>query len=164
MTESIGFLPGTEEEKMKPWLDAFSDALEVLYAPERDDDNAQKTGMNHREMHIDSINMMKQRVNMQFKSPNFFRGRSLQNVFGILDESQNMTAHQMKAMITRIGSGSKLIVLGNLGQIDNMRYITPRNSGLTHAVEKMKNFEGNAVVALAGGERSPVSAFAEEHM
>ena len=115
-------------------------------------------------MHIDSINMMKQRVNMQFKSPNFFRGRSLQNVFGILDESQNMTAHQMKAMITRIGSGSKLIVLGNLGQIDNMRYITPRNSGLTHAVEKMKNFEGSAVVALAGGERSPVSAFAEEHM
>lgn len=164
MTESIGFLPGTEEEKMQPWLDAFNDSLEVLYAPEADPANEDATGMTQRHSALTTINMMKEKVNMQFKSPNFFRGRSLQGVFGILDESQNMTSHQVKSMITRLGKGSKMVILGNLSQIDNMRYITPRNSGLTHAVEKMKNFSGNAVACLPGGERSEVSAYAEENM
>lgn len=149
IAESIGFLPGTEEEKMAPWLAAISDSLEALHKNDHD-----RTG---------SIEYIIEKANIQFKSLNFMRGRSIQNAIVILDEAQNLTSSQLKTIITRMGENSKLLILGNLSQIDS-NYLTPITSGLTTVVEKFKHFEGSAVVSLNGGARSKLAAFAEENI
>ena len=149
MAEDIGFLPGTEEEKMAPWLAAFDDNLEVLHGT---DENAMGT-----------IEYIKERANIQFKSLNFMRGRSFNNAYIIIDEAQGLTQFQLKSIITRVGSNSKIVVLGNLAQIDN-KYITPLTSGLTYLVEKSKQFEHAAIMHVNGVERSRLAAFAETHL
>lgn len=149
IAESIGFLPGTEEEKMAPWLAAISDSLEVLHKNDHD-----KAG---------SIDYIVQKANIQFKSLNFMRGRSIQNAIVILDESQNLTPSQVKTMITRMAENTRLFNLGNLSQIDS-NYVSASTSALSTVVEKFKHFEGSAVVNLLGGERSKLSAFAEENL
>jgi PhoH-like ATPase len=162
MAEDIGFLPGNEEEKMMPWLAAFTDSLEVLFGGDvnGEGNTEDKMGFNHLEQ---TIRHAMEKANLQFKSVNFMRGRNLVNTIVILDESQNMTPHLTRSMITRVGQGSKMVMLGNLGQID-AKYVTPLTSGLTHAVEKMKPYEGGSTIALPGGERSRLSAFAEENL
>lgn len=164
MAEDIGFLPGSEEEKMAPWLAAFTDSLEVLAAGS----GSTKGHTSDKPQGADaiqiSIAMMRQHANLQFKAITFMRGRSLQSTFLILDETQNLTPHQMRTMITRIGQGSKLVILGNLNQIDNSKYVSALSSGLTHAVDKMKNYAGSVVVSLPGGQRSALSSFAEENL
>lgn len=149
IAEEIGFLPGTEQEKMAPWLAAISDSLEALHGG---DDNKQS-----------SIEYITEKANIQYKSLNFMRGRSIQNAIVILDESQNLTPAQFKTIATRCGENTKLICLGNLGQIDS-NYITPITSGLTYAVDKFKTFEGAASVNLNGVVRSRLAAFAEENL
>ena len=149
MAEDIGFLPGTEEEKMAPWLAAFDDNLEVLHGS---DENAKGT-----------IEYIKERANIQFKSLNFMRGRSFNNAYIIIDEAQGLTQFQLKSIITRVGSNSKIVVLGNLAQIDN-KYISPLTSGLTYLVEKSKYFEHAAIMHVNGVERSRLAAFAETHL
>ena len=149
IAESIGFLPGTETEKMAPWLASISDSLEALHKGDHD-----KTG---------SIEYIVEKANIQFKSLNFMRGRSIQDSIVILDESQNLTTSQLKTVISRIGSGSKLLILGNLSQIDS-NYLTPVTSGLTTVVEKFKNFHGSTMVCLNGGARSELAEFAEENL
>ncbi len=149
MAEDIGFLPGTEEEKMAPWLAAFEDNLEVLHGA---DENAMGT-----------IEYIKERANIQFKSLNFMRGRSFNNAYIIIDEAQGLTQFQLKSIITRVGSNSKIVVLGNLAQIDN-KYITPLTSGLTYLVEKSKAFEHAAIMHVNGVERSRLAAFAETYL
>ena len=149
MAEDIGFLPGTEEEKMAPWLAAFEDNLEVLHGT---DENAMGT-----------IEYIKERANIQFKSLNFMRGRSFNNAYIIIDEAQGLTQFQLKSIITRVGSNSKIVVLGNLAQIDN-KYITPLTSGLTYLVEKSKAFEHAAIMHVNGVERSRLAAFAETYL
>ncbi|WP_283710133.1 PhoH family protein [Pseudoalteromonas prydzensis] len=149
IAESIGFLPGTEEEKMAPWLAAITDTLEVLH---KGDENP-----------ISSRNYIMEKANIQFKSVNFMRGRSIQNAVVILDESQNLTASQLKTIITRCGEGTKLICSGNLAQIDS-NYLTPVTSGLTYIVERFKDFEGSATVNLNGVVRSRLASFAEENL
>lgn len=147
IAESIGYLPGTEEEKMMPWLAAITDSLEVLH---KGDANP-----------ISSRNYIMEKANIQFKSINFMRGRSIQNAIVILDESQNLTASQLKTIITRCGEGTKLICSGNLAQIDS-NYLTPVTSGLTYIVERFKDFKGSATVNLNGVVRSRLASFAEE--
>lgn len=149
IAESIGFLPGTEEEKMAPWLAAITDTLEVLH---KGDENP-----------VSSRNYIMEKANVQFKSVNFMRGRSIQNAVVILDESQNLTASQLKTIITRCGEGTKLICSGNLAQIDS-NYLTPVTSGLTYIVERFKDFEGSATVNLNGVVRSRLASFAEENL
>ncbi|WP_372762655.1 PhoH family protein [Pseudoalteromonas sp.] len=149
IAESIGFLPGTEEEKMAPWLAAITDTLEVLH---KGDENP-----------ISSRNYIMEKANIQFKSVNFMRGRSIQNAVVILDESQNLTASQLKTIITRCGEGTKLICTGNLAQIDS-NYLTPVTSGLTYIVERFKKFEGSATINLNGVVRSRLASFAEENL
>ncbi|MDP5146963.1 PhoH family protein [Shewanella sp. ULN5] len=149
IAESIGFLPGTEEEKMAPWLAAITDTLEVLHK-----NDVNPTG---------SVNYIMEKANIQFKSINFMRGRSIQNSVVILDECQNLTASQIKTMITRMGEGTKLICSGNLAQIDTT-YLTAVTSGLTYIVERFKDFEGSANVYLNGVVRSRLAEFAEEHL
>ena len=149
IAESIGFLPGTEEEKMMPWLAAITDSLEVLH---KNDENP-----------VSSRNYIMEKANIQFKSINFMRGRSIQNAIVILDESQNLTASQLKTIITRCGEGTKLICSGNLAQIDS-NYLTPVTSGLTYIVERFKDFQGSSTINLNGVVRSRLASFAEENL
>ncbi|MDO6719327.1 PhoH family protein [Psychrosphaera sp. 1_MG-2023] len=149
IAESIGFLPGTEEEKMAPWLAAITDSLEVLH---KNDENPSS-----------SLSYIMEKANVQFKSVNFMRGRSIQNAVVLLDECQNLTASQLKTIITRCGEGTKLVCSGNLAQIDS-NYLTAVTSGLTYIVERFKNFEGSATVNLNGVVRSRLAQFAEENL
>ncbi len=149
IAESIGFLPGTEEEKMAPWLAAITDSLEVLHQQDES-------------MH-GSLNYIMDKANIQFKSVNFMRGRSIQNALVLLDECQNLTAAQLKTIITRCGEGTKLVCSGNLAQIDS-NYLTAVTSGLTYIVERFKNFPGSATVNLNGVVRSRLASFAEENL
>ncbi len=139
----------TEEEKMAPWLSAITDSLEVLH---KSDEN-----MNG------SLNYIMEKANIQFKSVNFMRGRSIQNAFVILDECQNLTASQLKTIITRCGEGTKLVCSGNLAQIDS-NYLSAVTSGLTYIVERFKNFPGSTTVHLNGVVRSRLASFAEENL
>ena len=149
IAEDIGFLPGTEEEKMAPWLAAFDDNLEVLHGGD--------------EHSVSSIDYVKEKANIQFKSLNFMRGRSFNKAYIIIDESQGLTQFQLKSIITRVGSNSKIVVLGNLAQIDN-KYITPLTSGLTYLVEKSKHYNHAGIMHVNDIERSRLAEFAEENL
>ena len=149
IAEDIGFLPGTEEEKMAPWLAAFDDNLEVLHGTD--------------ESTHGSVQYVKERANLQFKSLNFMRGRSFNNAYIVIDEAQGMTQFQLKSIITRVGTNSKIVILCNLAQIDN-KYITPLTSGLTYIVERFKHFERSGMMHINGVERSALAAFAEENL
>lgn len=149
IAESIGFLPGSEEEKMAPWLAAITDSLEVLH---KSDEHPHA-----------SVSYIMEKANIQFKSINFMRGRSIQHAIVILDECQNLTAAQLKTIITRCGEGTKLICSGNLAQIDS-NYLTAVTSGLTYIVERFKNFEGSTTMNLSGVVRSRLASFAETNL
>lgn len=149
IAEEIGFLPGTEEEKMAPWLAAFDDNLEILHGTDESCNG--------------SIDYVKERANIQFKSLNFMRGRSFNNAYIIIDEAQGLTQFQLKSVITRVGADSKIVVLGNLAQIDN-KYISPLTSGLTYLVEKSKAYPHAGIMHVNGIVRSRLAAFAEENL
>lgn len=149
IAEEIGFLPGTEEEKMAPWLAAFDDNLEILHGAD--------------ECSNGSIEYVKERANIQFKSLNFMRGRSFNSAYIVIDEAQGLTQFQLKSIISRVGADSKLVVLGNLAQIDN-KYISPLTSGLTYLVEKVKHYPHAGVMHVNGIVRSRLAAFAEENL
>ncbi len=148
--EDIGFLPGTEEEKMGPWMGALDDNLEVL---SRTDSGAGEWG---RAATNDLV-----RSKIKIKSLNFMRGRTFLNKFVIIDEAQNLTPKQMKTLITRAGPGTKIVCLGNLAQIDTP-YLTEGSSGLTYAVDRFKGWAHSGHVTLARGERSRLADFASE--
>jgi PhoH-like ATPase len=148
--EDIGFLPGTEEEKMSPWMGALDDNLEVLA---RSDSAAGEWG---RAATNDLV-----RSKIKIKSMNFMRGRTFLNKFVIIDEAQNLTPKQMKTLITRAGPGTKIVCLGNLAQIDTP-YLTEGSSGLTYAVDRFKGWPHSGHVTLARGERSRLADFASE--
>jgi PhoH-like ATPase len=148
--EDIGFLPGTEEEKMGPWMGAFDDNLEVL---NKSDNDAGDWG---RAATQDLI-----RSHIKIKSLNFMRGRTFVNKFVIVDEAQNLTPKQMKTLITRAGPGTKILCLGNIAQIDTP-YLTEGSSGLTHVVDRFKGWAHSGHVTLARGERSRLADHATE--
>ncbi len=149
LDEDIGFLPGTEAEKMEPWLGAITDNLEALHM---DDENTHG-----------SIDYILQKVPLQFKSLNYIRGRSFQKSLIIIDESQNLTPHQIKTIITRAGAGSKVVCLGNLAQIDTP-YLNAMSSGLTYMSERFKGFPHGGNVQLKGVPRSLLAEYAEAHL
>ncbi len=148
--EDIGFLPGTEEEKMSPWMGAFDDNLEVL---NKSDSDAGEWG---RAATQDLI-----RSRIKIKSLNFMRGRTFVNKFLIIDEAQNLTPKQMKTLVTRAGPGTKIICLGNIAQIDTP-YLTEGSSGLTYVVDRFKGWAHSGHVTLARGERSRLADHASE--
>lgn len=147
--EDIGFLPGTEEEKMTPWMGALTDNLEVLTNP-------QEGGAWGRAATND---LLASRI--KIRSMNFMRGRTFLSRYVIIDEAQNMTPKQMKTLITRAGPGSKIVCLGNVEQIDTP-YLTETTSGLTYAVDRFKDWEHSAHVTLRRGERSRLADYASE--
>lgn len=148
--EDIGFLPGTEEEKMGPWMGALDDNLEVL---SKSDGGAGEWG---RAATNDLV-----RSKIKIKSLNFMRGRTFLNKYVIIDEAQNLTPKQMKTLITRAGPGTKIVCLGNLAQIDTP-YLTEGSSGLTYAVDRFKGWPHSGHIMLARGERSRLADFASE--
>ena len=149
LDEEIGFLPGTEAEKMQPWLGAFTDNLEALHAEDFDPGS--------------SADYVGAKVPLQFKSLNFIRGRSFQQAFLIVDEAQNLTPHQIKTIVTRAGEGTKVVCLGNLAQIDTP-YLSATSSGLTYLSERFKGFQHGGSISLQGVARSRLAAFAEAHL
>lgn len=150
--EDIGFLPGTEEEKMNPWMGALEDNLEVL-TQQNDGDEFSAWA---KKATSDLI-----RARIKVRSLNFMRGRTFQNKFVIIDEAQNLTAKQMKTLITRAGKGTKVVCLGNLAQIDTP-YLTEGSSGLSYVVERFKGWQHYGHITLQQGERSRLSDFAVE--
>ncbi|MBA1190174.1 PhoH family protein [Pseudomonas entomophila] len=149
LDQEIGFLPGTEAEKMEPWLGAITDNLEALHM---DDENTHG-----------SVEYILERVPLQFKSLNYIRGRSFQQSLILIDECQNLTPHQMKTIITRAGAGSKVVCLGNLAQIDTP-YLSAPSSGLTYLTERFKDFPHGVHITLQGVPRSVLAEYAESHL
>ena len=148
--EDIGFLPGTEEEKMGPWMGALEDNLEVL---NKTDEQAGEWGR------AATHDLIRNRI--KIKSLNFMRGRTFLNKFLIIDEAQNLTPKQMKTLITRAGPGTKVICMGNIAQIDTP-YLTEGSSGLTYVVDRFKGWAHSGHVTLQRGERSRLADHAAE--
>ena len=146
--EDIGFLPGTEEEKMTPWMGALMDNLEVLTQTEGGDWGRAATG-----------DLLRNRIRIH--SLNFMRGRTFLNKYIILDEAQNLTPKQMKTLVTRAGPGTKIVCLGNVAQIDTP-YLTETTSGLTFVVDRFKNWDHSGHITLLRGERSRLADFASD--
>ena len=140
--KDIGFLPGTLEEKMAPWLMPVQDNLQFLLG----DDKATL------QMYMDS-------GIIEIEALTYIRGRSIANAFIIVDEAQNLTKHELKTIITRVGEGTKIVLTGDIEQIDNI-YLDETSNGLTYAVEKLKSFPITGHVTLLKGERSEVASLA----
>ena len=140
----LGYLPGTLEEKMTPWLAPIKDNLEFLMANDKE-----------------NLKMMVDDGKIQMEALTYIRGRSISNAFIIVDEAQNLTYHELKTIITRVGEGTKIILTGDIEQIDNA-YIDETSNGLTYAVEKFKNHNLAGHVTLVRGERSSVATLASK--
>ena len=149
LAEEHGFLPGTEEEKMDPWLGAITDNIEALHSK---DDRP-----------TSSVEYVREKANIQFKALNYIRGRSFQRSLIMIDEAQNLTPYQMKAIITRAGEGSKVICLGNLAQIDTP-YLSSVSSGLTYMIERFRGFSHGGSLQLMGIPRSILAEYAERNL
>lgn len=149
--EDIGFLPGTEEEKMTPWMGALMDNLEVLHG-------SQEGGNFGRNATADLL-----QNKIKIRSLNFMRGRTFLNRYIIIDEAQNLTSKQIKTLVTRAGPGSKIVCLGDIKQIDTP-YLTETTSGLTFAVDRFKSWEHSGHMTLTRGERSRLSYYAAENL
>ena len=141
MGRDIGFLPGTLEEKMMPWIAPLRDNLEYLFGD--------KT----------ALDMQMEQGIVEIEAMTYIRGRSISNAFMIVDEAQNLTAHELKTIITRVGHGTKLVLTGDIQQIDNS-YVDAVSNGLTHAVEKFKEYDISGHVTLHKGERSKLATLA----
>ena len=143
MGRDIGFLPGTLEEKMMPWIAPLRDNLEYLFGD--------KT----------ALDMQMEQGIIEIEAMTYIRGRSISNAFMIVDEAQNLTTHELKTIITRVGHGTKLVLTGDVQQIDNS-YVDAVSNGLTYAVEKFKEYEISGHVTLHKGERSKLATLAAE--
>jgi len=144
--KDIGFLPGSLEEKMTPWLMPIQDNLQFLMGNDKI-----------------TLDIYMQKGTIEIEALTYIRGRSISNAFIIIDEAQNLTTHELKTIITRVGEGTKIVLTGDVEQIDNV-YIDATSNGLTHAVEKFKKFELASHVTLNKGERSKVATFAAENL
>ena len=142
MGKDIGFLPGTLEEKMLPWLAPIQDNLQFLMG----DDKM-------------TLDMYQEKGKIEIEAMTFIRGRSISNAFIIIDEVQNMTQHEIKTVLTRVGEGTKIVLTGDIEQIDNV-YIDATNNGLSYVIERLKEESITGHVTLLKGERSKVATIA----
>lgn len=147
--KDIGFLPGTMEEKMEPWIAPIKDNLRYLLSS---DGKKSKRGE-------ETMEMLFERGDIQVEAMTFIRGRSIANAYMIIDEAQNLNAHELKTIITRVGEGTKIVLTGDIEQIDNM-YVDSVSNGLTVAIEKFKDYDLSGHVTLTKGERSALATLA----
>ncbi len=145
-TEDNGFLPGTLEEKMEPWVQPIIDNLDYLFGSKKNNSTLQ--------MYFDS-------GSIEVEAITYIRGRSIPNAYIIIDESQNLTVHELKTIITRVGEGTKIVLTGDIDQIDNDK-IDAVSNGLTYAVEKFKTYDLAGHITLLKGERSKLATLAAE--
>ncbi len=141
--KDIGFLPGTMEEKMLPWLMPIQDNLKFLMGDRT------------------SLEMYMDKGKIEIEALTYIRGRSISNAFIVIDEAQNLTKHEIKTIITRIGEGTKIILTGDVEQIDNV-YVNETSNGLAHAVEKFKEFHISGHMTFKKGERSDLATLASK--
>jgi len=146
MGKDIGFLPGTMEDKMKPWLAPIEDNLKFLTG----DDNS-------------TLEMYMEKGIIEMEALTYIRGRSIANAFIIIDEAQNLSRHEVKTILTRAGEGTKIVLTGDVEQIDNI-YVNETSTGLVHAVERLKGFEIAGHVTLRKGERSKLATIAAKNL
>ena len=144
MGKDIGFLPGTMHEKMLPWLMPIQDNLETI-------------------MGEDNVYLQEyvERGKIQIEALTYIRGRSINNAFIVIDEAQNLTAHEVKTILTRVGEGTKIVLTGDIEQIDNI-YTNETSNGLTHAVEKFKNQDISGHITFLKGERSRLATISSK--
>jgi PhoH-like ATPase len=140
--KDIGFLPGTMEEKMMPWLAPIQDNLQYLFGNDKM-----------------TLDMYVDEGKIEVEAMTFIRGRSIANAYIIVDEVQNMTQHEIKTILTRVGEGTKVVLTGDIDQIDNV-YIDATNNGLTYVVERFKDQQISGHITLKKGERSDVATIA----
>ena len=141
--KDIGFLPGTMEEKMLPWLMPIQDNLKFLMGDRT------------------SLEMYMEKGKIELEALTYIRGRSIANAFIVIDEAQNLTKHEIKTIITRIGEGTKIVLTGDVEQIDNV-YVNETSNGLAHAVEKFKQYPISGHVTFRKGERSELATLASK--
>ena len=146
MGKDIGYLPGSMQEKMAPWLAPIQDNLKFLTG----DDQT-------------TLDQYLDKGIVEMEALTYIRGRSIANAYIVIDEAQNLTAHEIKTILTRVGEGTKIVLTGDIEQIDNV-YINEMSSGLTHAVEKFKGLELSGHVTLRKGERSKVASMAAKYL
>jgi len=144
MGRDIGFLPGTIEEKMAPWVAPIQDNLRFLMGNDRE-----------------SLQMYLDDGTIEIEVLTYIRGRSIADAYIIIDEAQNLTAHELKTILTRVGENTKIVLTGDIEQIDNV-YIDETSNGLTHAVEKFKSYDISGHVTLTKGERSKIATIASK--
>ena len=142
--KDIGYLPGTLEEKMTPWLAPIEDNLKYLMGNDKD-----------------VLDMYVDKGLIEIEALTYIRGRSIANAYIVIDEAQNLTSHELKTIITRVGEGTKIILTGDVEQIDNA-YIDETSNGLTYAIEKFKAHELSGHITLKKGERSRVATLASK--
>jgi len=160
----IGFLPGTLQEKMEPWISPIRDNLEFLLGA-----GGKKTTQRRRKSDENSsggfkdpyLDLMQQRGLIEIEAISFIRGRSIPNTFMIIDEAQNLTMHELKTIVTRAGENTKIVLTGDIEQIDNV-HVDSFTNGLTYAVEKFKEFDLSGHVTLLKGERSALATLASQ--
>ncbi|HRL22751.1 MAG TPA: PhoH family protein [Alcaligenes sp.] len=155
--DDIGFLPGTEEEKMQPWMGALEDNLEVLHLGTGK--SSTNLGSGQEPQRNSTMELIRSKIKV--KSLSFMRGRTFMNKFLIIDEAQNLTPKQMKTLVTRAGPGTKIICLGNIAQIDTP-YLTEGSSGLTYVVDRFKGWPHAGHITLQRGERSRLADYASD--
>lgn len=138
----IGYLPGTLEEKMSPWLTPIQDNLQFLLGNDKV-----------------TLEQYMERGIIEIEALTYIRGRSIAKAYMIIDEAQNLSAHELKTIVTRVGEGTKIVLTGDIEQIDNV-YVNDTSNGLAYAVEKFKDSVLAGHVTLTKGERSAVATLA----
>jgi len=140
--KDIGYLPGSMEEKMTPWLAPIQDNLQYLMGNDKE-----------------TLGMYVAQGMIEIEALTYIRGRSIANAYIIIDEAQNLSAHELKTILTRVGENTKIVLTGDIEQIDNV-YVDETSNGLTYAVEKFKTHEISGHITLIKGERSKVATLA----
>jgi PhoH-like ATPase len=146
MGRDIGYLPGSKEEKLEPWFSPIRDNMSFLFGGD--------------EYHIDEYI---ERKIIEIEAPTYIRGRSIQNAFMLIDETQNLNRNEMKTIMTRVGYNTKIVLTGDLSQIDNIN-LDEYSSGLTHLIEKLKHSDLSGHIYLSQGERSEVATLCAENL
>jgi PhoH-like ATPase len=161
----IGFLPGTLEEKMEPWIAPIRDNLEFLlgssFGKKQNTTRKKRTEESTGGFKDPYLELMQQKGLIEIEAISFIRGRSIPNAFMIIDEAQNLSMHELKTIVTRVGENTKIVLTGDIEQIDNVHVDTFTN-GLTYAIEKFKEYAIAGHVSLIKGERSPLATLASQ--
>jgi len=150
----LGYLPGTMEEKMAPWIAPIMDNVQHLM-------NSAKSANTRVKKDESYLSMLMQDKKIEIEAITYIRGRSIPNAFIIIDEAQNLSMHELKTIITRAGDNTKIVLTGDLQQID-VSQLDMYTNGLTYAIEKFKEYSVAGHMTLTKGERSELATLASK--